>query len=260
MSLHLLEAFGEFEKDQSFDFQVAASLNSLWERNQTFFSNPDVDSGSTPETLWPVGGVITFPTTAGVTQVVSDSAADAAAGTGARTVLVTGLDSNYMIQTETVTLNGITAVTLTRQFLRVNYMTVVTAGSGKRNAGLITCTINDGSPKTVHAIQATYNRSNCAIFTVPADYEKGYLIHLFLNPSRAGTGYIDFSLYAESSTLKSVVTNYSVDFAGTSFIDRELIKHCEVFEPRTDVYLQAEATSANNVAVNGRWTFYCVRV
>jgi len=70
--------------------------------------NPAV--GTSFEDIWDAGGVLTYATAGEQWEIVSDSANDAAAGTGARTVLVNYLDDNYLEQTEIVTLNGTTPV------------------------------------------------------------------------------------------------------------------------------------------------------
>lgn len=68
-------------------------------------------------------------------DVTSSSANDAAAGTGARTATLYGLDSNFDPLTETITLNGQTIVTSTKAFRRIFEIVVDTAGTGLKNAG-----------------------------------------------------------------------------------------------------------------------------
>lgn len=68
-------------------------------------------------------------------SVSSTNANDTAAGTGARTVLITGLDENYNDVTESIILNGLTGVNTTKQFIRVFKVRVTTAGSGATAAG-----------------------------------------------------------------------------------------------------------------------------
>lgn len=234
---------------------AALGTSENWDRFQGFFNNPDVDSATTPEVIWPVGGLITQPTSAGATTLVSTSANDAAAGTGARTVLVYGLDANYMKKTEVVTLNGTTPVTCVNNYLRINQMTVLTAGTGKTNAGIITSIINDGSPKTVCAIDIADSISHVGHFTVPADYQKGLLQYLFINATRGGSGYADFTLIGTTDTGVSYhITEYSIEFGGTGFIERELTARPAVLEPKLDLQLQCTATSANNAVINALWT------
>jgi len=68
-------------------------------------------------------------------DVSSSSASDAAAGTGARTIRVTGLDAAYAFQSEDITLNGQTKVTGTKTWTDVFGADVLTHGTGKANAG-----------------------------------------------------------------------------------------------------------------------------
>ncbi len=68
--------------------------------------------------------------------VVSESANDTAAGTGARTVMIHYLDASGDEQDETITMNGTTGVDTVATDIRfVNDMHVVTAGSGLVTAG-----------------------------------------------------------------------------------------------------------------------------
>lgn len=125
--------------------------------------NPAV--GAAEEALWNYGGSYTFPSAAAVIAVVSDSANDAAAGTGARTVTIEGLDANWAEIEETVTLDGVTPVNTVAQFLRVNSAYVATAGSGAANAGTISATISGGA---VFGMPAGQNRTALGHYSVPA--------------------------------------------------------------------------------------------
>jgi hypothetical protein len=68
-------------------------------------------------------------------DVVSSSTADAAAGTGARTLRVVGLDAAGAFQTAVVTMNGQTIVTTTTIWTDVWAADVITTGTGRTNAG-----------------------------------------------------------------------------------------------------------------------------
>jgi len=119
-------------------------------------------------------GSHTYPTSAGVVSVVSDSSDDDGdpAGTGARTVEVQGLDANYLSISETVTLNGISAVTTTNSFIRVFRMRIVTAGTGQVNAGNITASIGGTD---IARILPDKGQTLMAVYTIPAGKE-GYLV------------------------------------------------------------------------------------
>ena len=81
-----------------------------------------------------------FPASARIIYIASTSANDTAAGTGARTLTIVGLDANFEPLTESnITLNGQTPVTTTNQFLRVNRLFVDDSGSTNANEGDIYC-------------------------------------------------------------------------------------------------------------------------
>ncbi len=91
-----------------------------------------------PEDIWTPGGVLVYPTSADTLDIVSDSAADAdPAGTGARTMLVEGLDANFDEIEEIISLNGLTTVVTVNSYLRIHDLTIVTAGSNGSNEGEI---------------------------------------------------------------------------------------------------------------------------
>lgn len=68
-------------------------------------------------------------------EIVSTSTNDTAAGTGARTCVVIGLDENYNPITQIVALNGTTPVTVQGTFIRPSQCAVVSSGSGMKNEG-----------------------------------------------------------------------------------------------------------------------------
>lgn len=154
-----------------------------------FGYNPDVDTSE--ETVWPNGGTINLPAAALAMKVSSENANDTAAGTGARTVLIEGLDANYNYVSETVTLNGQTAVTTTTLFLRINHMTVMTAGSGNTNAGNInigTGVVTSGTPATMYnLIYVGLNSTTTGAYTIPAGYTAYMYQGLFSAGQASGT-------------------------------------------------------------------------
>lgn len=93
--------------------------------------------------------------------LVSDSANDAAAGSGARTVKVHYIDASGNYLHEIVTLNGVTAVNTVATNIRfIQMMTVETVGSfGGKNAGNITI-YKLATPATVYARIVAGNNSS----------------------------------------------------------------------------------------------------
>lgn len=222
-----------------------------------FSRNPQINTTTTPEWVWHTGTPIVLPAAAAAASIVSASTADAAAGTGARTVLVTGLDANYLDVTETVTLNGTTPVNLSAQLLRCNRIEVITAGSGRTNAGDITLSIG-GAAQCASA--AGTGISNTAVFTVGANYATAYLIDLFVNVSQGGSGSCTIELMKRTpGGINQQIVSYAIDTQGTSFVDRQLIEDPIVLEPRTDVWFNVPSVTANNTVVGTIWKFLLVR-
>lgn len=163
-------------KNEPFELQVARGQIS-WHRAVTIFGyNPDLDQ--TEESIWPDGGTVPHGQAASVLRVSSDSASDTALGTGARTVLVEGVDADYKEISEIVTLSGQTYVSTTKTYHAINNLTVLTVGSSGHNVGSIyvgTGTVTAGVPAVLwDLIAPTYNQRTTAHFTIPAGYT-GYL-------------------------------------------------------------------------------------
>ena len=116
-------------------------------------------------------GIKALLTTPAVVKVASKSAADTSVETGARTVLLSGLDENGDEQTETVTLNGTTAVTTVNLWKIVTEVKVTSAGSGGVNAGILwvgTGVFTTGTPAVaLLATDAGVNISAFACIAVP---------------------------------------------------------------------------------------------
>ena len=114
--------------------------------------------------------------------IASSSAADTAAGTGARTVQVKGIDTSFAAFSENLTLNGQTSVNLvTANVLLINSIEVLTTGSGNLNAGNIqigTGANTAGDPAVTHAylaissettVAGSGNKTHSFIYGVPAN-------------------------------------------------------------------------------------------
>lgn len=103
-----------------------------------FGYNLDIDIGT--EAIWTAGGLYVPLYAAETLSVVSTSANDAAAGTGARQVRLYGVDDSFASVTEDITLNGTTPVVTTNSYYGINRAVVISAGSGMANAGAINIT------------------------------------------------------------------------------------------------------------------------
>ena len=130
--------------------------------------------GTSNETVWIGSNAYAFPTDAAVMKISSSSTDDDAAGTGARTVLVDGLNASYERVTEVVSLDGQTQVDTTNTYIRVNKMTVLTAGSGGTSVGNIYAgtgvAVSGVPPVVVNQTGILSNETESVFYTVPAGH------------------------------------------------------------------------------------------
>jgi len=180
-------SISRFGTSEPFELQAARSQISFHKTLFKYGYNPNIIN--VDETIWDGGGIYAYPAAAAIMYVSSSSANDTSAGTGARTVLVSGLDANYNEVEETVTLNGQTQVATTTEFLRVFRSYVETAGSGGTNAGDIyigTSGASSGVPTGAYYAKITASEAQTlmAVYTVPA----GKTLYISQGIATHGTG------------------------------------------------------------------------
>lgn len=173
--------FGEFGP---FELQVARGQIAFHNSFQVFGYNPDLDTSE--ESVWPDGGTVPHPSSASALVIASTSAADdgSPAGTGARTVYIEGLDGDYNVVSETVTMNGTTDVTTINSYMYINKFTVITVGSGGANAGDITAKL---STTLYDMILTGYNNRTTAHYCVPAGYTAYVTVGTFTAGQASGS-------------------------------------------------------------------------
>jgi hypothetical protein len=134
-----------------------------------FGRNSNLDSGI-PTDIW---NLITQPiwlppTQARLHTIVSTSGNDAAAGTGARTIAVSGLTDWDTAETvELVTMTGVAGVTTDNAYVIIHRMAVVTAGASGPNVGVITATAQTDATVTAQ-IDAGAGQTQMAIYGIPS--------------------------------------------------------------------------------------------
>lgn len=213
--------------------------------------NPDADTGTLPEDIWTGGGVYPWMTAATSLEIVSSSANDTAAGTGARSVTVSGLDFSGNPVTTVVTLNGTTAVALSVQLYRVNLASVRTAGTGKTNEGILTIR-NAGAGTTRAVIPAGYGITRQSAYTVPAGYSLQILSLFFgFNRAAGGARYATFATYIQSP---SGVYRMPLEITvGDDVPYRHDGAPGLTLPERTDFCLRCTALSSDNSDLSGAW-------
>lgn len=233
------------DKTEPFELQVARGQIEGHRRVVVFGYNGDIDTSM--ETVWPAGGILNFTDSAIQMKVSSTSTSDTSAGTGARTIVLEGLDADHLEISETVTLNGQTAVTTTKSFLHINNAYVASTGSGLTAAGDIyigTGTVTAGVPATIYDVIAyDYNVRITGSYTIPAGYT-GYLVQgLFSSGQTGGSNAVvgrlmtrgenDIRLTAAIVTLNNGVADYQFEYP-------------PAIPEKTTIEAQAVGVAANN--------------
>lgn len=209
--------------------------------------NADIDVGT--EDVWPNGGDFVPPASAAVVNFVSSDAADASAGTGARTIKVYGLDANYAEIEETLTLNGTTPVPTARTYIMVNKVTVETAGTGGVNAGTLTGTSAASGTPVIINIPIGRGQSANAVYMVPAGKK---LILLNISVSCVSTGACEIELFVKKfGGAWNNKGGFAVNSTGNSFAFDPQDTHFAVDE-KALVKLRCTSTAANSI-VRANW-------
>lgn len=238
-------------------FELQVSRGQITFHTQQFRFGYANGIGTTPQTITTcvtAGNAYVPPTSATVMKVSSSSANDTAAGTGVRTILVSGLDANYDTISETVTLNGQTAVNTANSYLRIQYTEILTTGSGKAQAGTIylgTGTVTSGVPATIYwQSDTTYNNWSFAGYTVPAGYT-AYLTSYGIT-CQSTTANVNVSLALVEREYDTGVAEFQSTARLTS--NGTFERHFDypyVIEEKNDMELRAWATTGAVVNVTG---------
>jgi hypothetical protein len=145
---------------------IHLDLEPSYTINDKFGKNTDV--GDSWEDIWNTGGTITLLTSPS-TFTVTSTGVDTSGGTGARAIVLEGLDSTWAAQSVTVTLDSTTPPVTAETWLRLNRAYVTDVGSGGVNANDIIITATTGG-STQGGILAGEGQTQKAIYTIPLGY------------------------------------------------------------------------------------------
>lgn len=204
---------------------IGVSISRKNQDNLKVFSkiglNEDVDN--LEETLWSVGGTYVWPSSGQRMEVVSSSINDTLLGSGARSVRIIYLDSNFVEHQETVNLDGLSPVeTESSDIYRVNFLWVSEAGSSGKAEGNIDVRSVLGSPIYSRIIPGLTRARNIP-FTVPA----GKVL------------YISQMTYSTGSSKGGVFVRFTLRANYDEFEDRL----SDVFYPYSDIGLDSNTLS-----------------
>jgi len=190
-------------------------------------------------------------------DIVSSAVADAAAGIGARTVTIYGLALDGTQLIETVTLNGQTPVTSTKAFWRVFGAIVVTAGTGRVNAGDIYIyktgtggTITAGVPGTLTSaaikILVGENFGTSGMWTAPLG--TSYTLDQFVPSCRAQAGRIEIVHCPGKNGLPYTAISYDIGVGSPTWLDySDGNDYILTLNQLDDIYFRATMAAAAGV-------------
>jgi len=231
------------------DFYLAVAKGDFtgYSNVSKFGYNPTVGSGNY-ESIWEGSNAYPWMSAADQLEVLSSDADDTSAGTGARTVELQGLDSSWNILTETVTMNGTSAVTTTGSFLRIFRARVVTAGSSGRNEGTIT--IRDQDTSTTRALITNgatdgNGQTLMAVYTIPAG-KTGYIINI--NVSSQKDQEQTYKLMARDNTVANAAWNVKEFLTGRGGFSTWRKYAINKVTEKTDIDLQVISNSTSAAA------------
>lgn len=215
--------------------------------------NGDIDNVT--EDLISQGGIYIFPTIAAKMDLVSSSVNDdgSPAGSGARTVTIYGLLSDYSEASETLTLNGTTPVQTVNSYLRINNMRVATAGASGLTEGNITLSETGGTTFKYGYIAAGFTRQRQMIYTVPIG-KTLYLTSITVSGVNTSVGHwCRFTTRANYDDKSGLNTgNVFIAYHEILVVDQSFERNLEIptkFSERTDIRIQAisDAGSSNEI-------------
>ena len=199
---------------------------------QKFCYNGSV--GGSFETIWDGGGDYTFITSAGTATATSSNTASDNTGT----VEIQGLDSNYDLATETLTIGGSAGST---SFIRVFRAKMVNANTGDANVGKITITV---SSTTVAQIQPTYGQTLMSVYTVPRKYQ-AYLVQMDIGSSKDLENEIIFRI-KEIDNGNAWNTRSFITTRG-GFVEKNFAVP-EIIQPKTDIEMRASSSATSSIS------------
>jgi len=197
------------------------------------------------EGLTPSGGSYVYPSTAAQMWMYSSSASDTAVS-----ILINGLDSNYNILTETVALNGTTAIQTVNSYLRINSI-ITTVGNAVGNVSLYSNSAKTGGVLYAQ-ITAGNGNSQMSIYTVP----NGYTFYQTYLQADANTG-VTSSAYNKVRTLTSPPIVGAAVAVGSTLLQSVFVQNFNVpltiplaIPAKTDTQWQLLASTGSSTVAN----------
>jgi len=225
------------------DVDVAAGIVPGITNGRIVANDPSI--GTAAADIWDGVGDLVWPETADTITLVSTNSLDTSAGDGARTVIVTGLDVNFETLVEIVSMSGLTPVSTSGEFIRVNQLFVASVGLyGGSNLGLITA-IHDGNSSDQAFVQIGKGVSQKSHFTIPAGH---YVVFRNVTIGTDSTKVATFEFLVRANATIPPVAPFAaivepVTLAGIAAATEMRILNGRAVTEKSDVWVQGSANS-----------------
>ena len=215
------------------NIQIARGLvKGVYSVNK-FGYNSDVPSNAF-ETVWDGSNLYTYVSTPGVATVTSTDTS----GDNGGTVQVFGLDNNYNLVDETLTIGGAAgSVTFKRVFRAV----MLTANTGTTNEGTISVTVDSVA---VAKIVPGNAQTLMAIYTIPAN-KIGYLLQLDVGSSKDLEN--EIQVVVRNGVSGNVWQTKSFITTRGGFLEKNYLLPVEIDE-KHDIEVRAKASATSAVS------------
>lgn len=214
-----------------FGVSVQRGLVDNFSGIQKFGYNPAV--GTDFETIWSAGGLYTYPTTATTAVATSSNTGDDNGGT----VHIYGLDSNFDLADEVITIGGSASTT---SFIRIFRSVLTNANTGVSNVGVITITVNS---IPVSTIVEGYGQSLQCNYTIPRNHN-AYLMSFDVGTSKQKE--VEAKIMARPINGNTFQTKAYVTSFGTPF--RKEYQVPEFLTEKTDIEVRAKADATTAIS------------
>lgn len=207
------------------------------------FGHNESVSSSSLEDIWGGSNTYVWPSAAEKVNIKSTNSSDNSSGTGARTVKLSGLDSNYGEISETINLNGTSNVLSINSYLRLYRAEVITGGTSGENEGEIEAT-QETSGIVFFKLPVGVNQTLMAIYTVPAG-KTAYLVDWYFGMKNGKPTRMEFSMcnFGEVFRVKRVlVMDESSKQTWNPYLK---------IEEKTDIRVRAKASTGSHEVSSG---------
>ena len=224
--------FDDQNIDLPFGVPVQMGIVDNFSGIQKFGYNASV--GTSFETVWTNGtGLYVYPTTA--TTAVATSSNTGADNGG--TVHIFGLDENFDLADEVITIGGSPSTTT---FIRIHRAFMSTAITNNVNQGNITITVDS---KTGAYISAGYGQTLQSVYTVPRN-KRAYLMSFDIGTSKDLE--LEAKIMARPINGNTFQTKAFATLRGGAFRKEYLIP--EILTEKTDIEMRVKASATSSVS------------